>query len=173
VKAGLVVKASTLYQPWATLVAKGLKVVETRTTDRFWRSMHGRPVAIHAGRARVDDAWGEIVDWDRGTAITVKERAHEWPRGEVVAVSRVGRVWRCTGDDGPGEPMGWRTASELALCDARQRVCVELDNTRELKEPVPARGYQGLWGWRVPDHVQEELAGTGLLDGLGFAGGVL
>jgi hypothetical protein len=38
-------KALTLYQPWATLMALGAKMIETR--PKKWK--HTGPVAIHAG----------------------------------------------------------------------------------------------------------------------------
>lgn len=41
-------KALTLHQPWATLVAIGAKTVETRG----WATKHRGPLAIHAGTAR-------------------------------------------------------------------------------------------------------------------------
>jgi hypothetical protein len=43
------VKTITLHQPWASLIACGLKTIETRTHDRF-RSLVGETVAIHAGK---------------------------------------------------------------------------------------------------------------------------
>ena len=39
-------KAITLTQPWATLVAIGAKRIETRS----WRTFYRGPLAIHAGK---------------------------------------------------------------------------------------------------------------------------
>lgn len=41
-------KALTLYQPWATLVALGVKTIETRS----WATKYRGPLAIHAGARR-------------------------------------------------------------------------------------------------------------------------
>ena len=41
-------KALTLHQPWATLVAVGEKRIETRS----WSTDYRGPLAIHAGKAR-------------------------------------------------------------------------------------------------------------------------
>ena len=41
-------KALTLYQPWATLVAIGAKKIETRS----WSTPYRGPLAIHAGKCR-------------------------------------------------------------------------------------------------------------------------
>lgn len=38
-------KALTLHQPWASLVALGVKTIETRS----WATKHRGPIAIHAG----------------------------------------------------------------------------------------------------------------------------
>ena len=39
-------KAITLHQPWATLIALGVKTIETRS----WPTKHRGPIAIHAGK---------------------------------------------------------------------------------------------------------------------------
>lgn len=162
------IPTATLHQPWATLVAKKLKNMETRTSMRQFRGLKGRTIAIHAGLKFIDDAWEAMSRIDIGAALTAKERAAYWPRGAVVAVGRVGDVWLCTGDDTPGEKLSWTDASFRALIDTRQRVCIEIVKVHELLMPVVARGYQGVWNWTPPESVIEELAETGLLEGLGF-----
>lgn len=42
-------KAMTLWQPWASLMAEGIKTIETRPFPHPWRSAVGERVAIHAG----------------------------------------------------------------------------------------------------------------------------
>ena len=44
----------TLYQPWATFIADGLKTIETRTHNRF-TSLYGKTILIHAGQ---QTRWG-------------------------------------------------------------------------------------------------------------------
>lgn len=51
---GYVVKALTLHQPWASLIALGVKSIETRS----WSTSYRGPLAIHAGKKRPGD--GEI-----------------------------------------------------------------------------------------------------------------
>jgi hypothetical protein len=41
------IKVLTLWQPWATLIAEGVKTIETRS----WRTNHRGPLAIHAARS--------------------------------------------------------------------------------------------------------------------------
>lgn len=40
----------TLTQPWAGLVASGIKLVENRTRSMIRREDFGRPFALHASR---------------------------------------------------------------------------------------------------------------------------
>lgn len=42
-------KALTLYQPWASLIALGVKTIETRS----WATSYRGPLAIHAGKLRL------------------------------------------------------------------------------------------------------------------------
>lgn len=42
------VKGITILQPWASLVAEGIKVIETRSRQHPWRSAIGETIAIHA-----------------------------------------------------------------------------------------------------------------------------
>lgn len=51
-------KAITVRQPWASLVAAGVKTIETRS----WATKYRGPLAIHAGKATPDGLW-EGGDW--------------------------------------------------------------------------------------------------------------
>lgn len=53
-------KTITLHQPWASLVALGVKTIETRS----WPTKHRGPLAIHAGKRRPKQIW---CDADEGT----------------------------------------------------------------------------------------------------------
>lgn len=50
-------KAITLYQPWATLIAIGAKTVETRS----WSTTYRGPLAIHAAKRRAEHE--KIGEW--------------------------------------------------------------------------------------------------------------
>jgi hypothetical protein len=162
------IRAVTLWQPWATLVAKGQKTIETRTSGRLWKNMAGRTLAIHAGLSRDDNAWEDVLEWDEGLAQTVKNDARSWPRGAILAVCRVAGVWLCSGNDlgGADEPMGYTRASGRALIDARQRYCIELADVHEFDEPIPIRGHQGIWHWEIPPVRAAEVEASKLHIGL-------
>jgi len=66
-------KAITIQQPWAEMIARGLKKVENRT----WRTRHRGPLAIHAGKS--------MAAMDR-------ENAAEWPKRYGVALPQVGEL---------------------------------------------------------------------------------
>jgi hypothetical protein len=52
------VKAITLYQPWASLIAEGVKTIETRPKRSPWSSAIGETIAIHAAKRRPE--WGDM-----------------------------------------------------------------------------------------------------------------
>lgn len=59
-------KAITVRQPWASLIAEGIKTIETRGREHPWRSAIGRTIAIHAAARRFDDEDGRgllLGDW--------------------------------------------------------------------------------------------------------------
>lgn len=85
-------KALTVRQPWASLIAHGVKQVETRTRP----TNHRGPLAIHAGLHRPvegaeDGGWW--WQWDVDHGIIVNQNAHprreEFPAplGAIVAVA--------------------------------------------------------------------------------------
>jgi hypothetical protein len=78
-------KALTLYQPWATLIAMGFKEVETRD----WYTAYRGPMAIHAGMKR--DVDGQVL-WlgitgakDVVDTVDRFQLFHTLPFGAVVA----------------------------------------------------------------------------------------
>ena len=89
-------KALTLWQPWASLVALGLKTIETRG----WRTNYRGPLLIHAAK-RSPDAWVQGVTamrqpdgrWDI-YAITEPGNGatHPCPLGAVVATCTLADV---------------------------------------------------------------------------------
>jgi activating signal cointegrator 1 len=89
------VKVLTLHQPWASLVALGVKTIETRS----WSTKYRGPLAIHAGARKPRNVWAQErpdlydpIAMERYLEIT--EDAHgsgsflyEWrgPLGAIVA----------------------------------------------------------------------------------------
>lgn len=89
-------KAITLWQPWASLIAEGVKTIETRGRRSPWHTAIGQMIGIHAAKCR--GGWGTDVGGDSVRALwnTVPEISgrigvpfDEWPRGAVLAVCRL------------------------------------------------------------------------------------
>jgi hypothetical protein len=141
-------KALTLWQPYATLVIRGLKRVETRP----WSTAHRGPLAIHAARripASVRAHWR--CEWARSALRAAGlEDWEDLPRGAVVGLVEVldcvrvedlgglGELERALGDFRPGM-WGWLLAG-----------------ARELSAPFPARGRLGLFEVHLPSHPSED-----------------
>jgi hypothetical protein len=150
-------KALTLTQPWATLVALGEKRIETRS----WSTKYRGEIAIHAGirfpfdcrdlcdtppfRSVLRGFWLGASDLPAGrviaTALLVEcietEVATAGIVGENLVLNRyakprhyrIGRHERDFGDYTPGR---WAWV---------------LDDIKPLPEPIPARGARRLWEW--------------------------
>lgn len=134
-------RALSLTQPWASLVAMGAKQVETRS----WSTTFRGGLVIHAAKG--------FPPWAKDLCATAPfsqfvPDASALPLGAIVAVCYVASVEqteltvvdeqeRAFGDYAPGR-WAWR-----------------LSRIRALPEPIPCRGALGLW--TVPDDVAERL----------------
>lgn len=126
-------KALTISQPFASLIASGEKWVE----NRMWPCRYRGPLAIHAGK---------------GTQyLTAKELA-AYPTGCVIAVATVVGCWtdceihnRALKDPAgivPGMRINWEQLSEHQHVEGPYCIC--LAAVRKI-DPVPCRGMQGLF----------------------------
>lgn len=71
-------KALTIRQPYASLIAAGMKTVETRS----WTTMHRGPIAIHAAQAVDDDVELAVAGFTAKQTIPM-------PIGCVIATARL------------------------------------------------------------------------------------
>lgn len=132
-------KCITLHQPHASLVAAGIKKIETRTHERF-ATLIGRVVGIHAGK----------MDWPLDPMTAQREDIKEFmkqelPHGLVLCKVRI---------------LGMRRLTPNDSFDA----CVDIDDVRGktlwgyeigevvlLDPPRPAVGRQGIWTYWEED----------------------
>ena len=137
--------AITLFQPWATLMALGEKLIETRGR----RTKHRGWVAIHAAKAAPD-----AVAWRYPFNGVLHKHGIEHPRllplGVVVAVTRIT-------DCLPIEELRARTLSEQELyfgnyADGRYGYLTE--GLRRVREPIPMRGWQTI-PWKMQRAITE------------------
>ena len=170
-------KALTLTQPWATLVAIGAKKIETRS----WRTDYRGPIAIHAGQGlgpvggkrglHLQCAAPRFFDALKLSMMRVRYNrdGETWPEydpdllplGAIVAVATLVDCVRATGN-GYIEHRATRlldkvSAQECAFGDySPGRYAWLLADVHRLPEPIPARGAQRLWN--VPAEVEAALA---------------
>ena len=151
--------AITLHQPWASLIALGVKTVETRSWPAPERLL-GQTIAVHAGKRVVKQPGGPVElemlarlggDWQRAV-----------PAGAVLAtavlagMARVAYVDHVTGHavhdsrTETGCTMGLgRTRIDPWGDFSAGRWLWFLVDVRTLPAPVLAVGHQGFWHWDV------------------------
>ena len=148
-------KALTLHQPWATLIANEVKTIETRS----WApspSLIGERIAIHAGRTVANVGLPQAVE-DLLVALT---DSHAWwqkiPTGVILATAVLDHFWQvgrvengiATGKVSNGDAD--RSVQVNPLADfSLGRYLWFLTNVQKVDPPVPIRGAQKLWEWPV------------------------
>ncbi len=134
-------KAITIWQPYATAIAVGLKHFETRS----WPTRHRGPLAIHAAKKPIseddyDQLLGHLSRYGRNRMPDYSKL----PFGSVIATVE---LRECLKMD--SELVDRASGNERVLGDWRRgRYAWRISNVRSLKRPVSARGLQGLWSWR-------------------------
>lgn len=126
-------KAITLWQPWASAIAMGMKRFETRS----WATNYRGPLAIHAARRPMTEGELELLD-----EYPFPFGAKEMPLGSIVATCTLVDVIRCTA----GMKVDER---EQAWSDFHEgRFAWALVDIQPLAPPIPVKGAQGLWDWQ-------------------------
>lgn len=140
-------KALTLWQPWASLVALGEKRVETRC----WSTKYRGPIAIHAaaktpaflGASRHTEQFiTELADVLNVRTSHVLSEVEKLPRAAVLCIVELRSIEET-----------WR--SREILCE-REKIFGNYDDGRyawflemaeKFEAPVPAKGNRLLWNW--------------------------
>jgi hypothetical protein len=164
-----VMKALSLTQPWASLVAIGAKRVETRS----WTTSYRGPVAIHASKGFPKEArelmWQEpfvgclreagIVRFNIFLGVAGEGEAN-MPVGAVIATAALSDVWQV---ERPGDAERWGLSrQEIAFGDySLGRYAWFLRDIVPLPEPIAAKGALGLWEWASPNLTATALAHKG------------
>lgn len=166
-------KAITIWQPWASLVAVEAKRFETRS----WPTNYRGPIAIHAAKKNPLSNIRElhpIVQVDILNALckafSIKSGVIDRLRmtsGCIVATAELVECWEIRMIDEDAEALFKKHHPTIVnnrfvnLKDeimfgnfAKGRYAWELANVKMLETPIPAKGKQGLWEW---DHPLEEV----------------
>ena len=162
-------KALTLWEPYASLIACGHKTVETRS----WappRDLVGKRIGIHAAKREVRDG-----DIDAEMAERLDVDWPEWqqavfaglPYGCFLATAKLADVRQVThlSRDGvvhyvsppfhfdPDQGVSYDRASTMQADPygnySMDRILWVLEDVQKLIQPIPVRGRQGLW--TLPD----------------------
>lgn len=152
------IRAITVDQPWASLLAVGIKHYETRA----WRPRCLQPgdlLAIHASK-KDPGTWPKML---RVSGVTTSgerwcSETSPMPTGAVLAV---GVFSHC----GPTERyVGIVSGREFRIGDwSPGRYSWRLNGMYALATPVPETGHQGLWWWTVPETLREDLIMRGYM----------
>lgn len=147
-------RAITVHQPWATLIALEQKKFETRS----WKIAYRGELAIHAGK-KIDKQACRLEPFH---SVLARHGYNEenLPSGAIIAVCR---LKECRSVSRPSETevllnsdrpdmaeelsIGMQEAIFGDYSDGR--FAWELSEVRRLPEPVPVKGRQGLWTWEA------------------------
>ena len=129
-------KTLSIRQPWASLIIKGFKDVENRS----WRTSIRGEIAVHASASKTEDDWDDaIITASMIQTITFSE-AKEWliktigdsdklPRGVILGTVEIADCKR----------------ERTSLWHFEENWGFYLQNPKELKKPIPAKGKLGFW----------------------------
>ena len=144
-------KAITLHQPWASLIAAGTKTVETRSwAPPPW--VEGQRIAIHAGKQVAgDDGLNE------GTRLAVirlfgKSWRDRIPRGAVVATALLEKAVQVQSVNPEGVRLFGNPRLPQLLPDpygdfSPGRWLWFLRDVERVEPPVAVLGKQKIWNW--------------------------
>lgn len=139
-------KAITISQPFASLIASGEKWIENRT----WPTNYRGPIAIHAGK---------------GLQYLDRFELAEYPSGCVIAIANLAACERLATigsyDSMPdrrkeiiaGTNRYWSEAATHKHAEGPW--CWILEDVKQLVNPIPYRGSQGLW--QIADEAITEM----------------
>lgn len=141
-------KAITISQPFASLIADGEKFVENRT----WQTSHRGLIAIHAGKGT---QYMSAAQMRAGGLVT----------GQIVAVANlvacleIGFIRRQAEHEEPLSGLNGLSVSDVAQHEHTEGPwCWVLRDVRKISTPIDCAGAQGLW--TVPPEIEERLVST-------------
>lgn len=141
-------KAITIKQPWATLIALGLKSFETRS----WVTKHRGPIAIHAGKSIDREAYEEFANVLKAVGIN---SINELPTGSVIAIADLVACHRVKNieHDEMNMPIANFECGSLIAGDEFEygfyeegRCAWQLRNVQAI-DPIRAKGKLSIWEW--------------------------
>lgn len=145
---GRSMKAITIIQPWATLLASGHKKNETRS----WKTNYRGEILIHAGKNPKDYTYGAfyidspLYPYFSEAGIVGPGEFNDLPRGMIIGKATLADCIYI--DKEYRDELRKMSPMEYAFGDYRiGRYAWVMSNPVLFKKPIPASGKQGLWNW--------------------------
>ena len=157
----MIMKAISLWNPWASFVSWEEKLFETRS----WYTPYRGTIAIHASKtvpALVKKLCYEQPFISVLSAHEIGPSMAGLAFGSVIGVCNLANVLYIAEDglrDYQHKNVGkiiapLPTGNELAFGDySPGRFAWKLEKVHRLEKPIPIKGRQGLWNWDAPDEV--------------------
>ncbi len=157
----MTIPAITLHEPWATLMALGIKTIETRSWDmnhyRGWMAIHAAAgIPAYARQAMENNIFIHDALLPHGIDVS------NWTQnaGKVVAIGRLDCVYKThtlVESLFLGRPIDGRIISPVQVNFGDYtpgRFGWVFDKIVPLPTPCPAKGFQRIWRWEPPADVQ-------------------
>lgn len=148
-------KALTILQPWASLIACGAKHYETRS----WKTNYRGKIAIHAGKGDTRGVFA-LLPLQTREAVRNALMQYKLPIGSIIATADLVDCLKVVGtasltlSDVKNTKIFLENQAEII--DQKEilfgdfsvgRYVWKLENIEIIKGPIPAKGRQGLWDW--------------------------
>lgn len=135
-------KAITISQPFASLIASGQKFVENRT----WPTNYRGPIAIHAGKGLQYLDKDELKAYPHGCIIAVAELT------ECVTKSKISLAMRADIGHMKAQCSNKSWAQLHRHKHTEGPWCWIIENVKTI-QPVAIRGAQGIWNWEPSEPI--------------------
>lgn len=138
-------KALTIKQPWASLIALGEKKFETRG----WKTDHKGPIAIHAGKTINKEAYEDFAPILKKHGLT---SADNLITGKIIAIANLVECHKVISED-QVDDIAITTGPQISGLEywlgdfSANRYAWELNAVKHLPKPIPAKGQLSLWEW--------------------------
>lgn len=144
-------KAITIHQPWATLIALGEKQFETRS----WATKYRGELAIHAGK-KVEKA---VCQQEPFRSVLAKYGYTEenLPTGSIVARCQLKDCLKVSYGNSSVLALGGDTGNACIPIHGNEfhfgyfepgRFAWEMNDIELLEKPIPVKGQQRIWNWK-------------------------
>ena len=134
-------KVITIKQPWATLIAEGLKEYEFRT----WNTKYRGEILIHAGLAIDKEALERFKDYNL-----------EYPKGCIIAKAKITDSIKVDNNFinsiGPKDSLVYKSIIENK---SGNDYAFKLEQIEKIN-PIFVKGQLGLWNYEIKEELKKE-----------------